>query len=447
MSDLLRVPRRALRAGVLATVLAAALIALPAEAQAGRARISSGRVIYDAFAGERNDVTVRRLAADRVRVTDAGAPVVAGTRCRRLTTHLAECRSSPRAPDALVRLGDLDDQARGPAFTDGGEGDDTLTGPSFGGPGDDVLSAGTGAGASLDGGPGADTLNGAGGDDRLHGGPGVDRIISGGGRDTLSFEPPFPEPGVPVDFSLQGGAHGGVAGEEDVYDGTFAVVLGATPRDHLTGDDAHNELRLAFGSSAVAGGELIGLGGDDVLGGSTGADRLEGGAGGDALSDGDLNGAASSLDGGDGDDLLNAYDVAEEEGVTDELELAPTQDALACGPGKDRVNVDVADEPGHDCEIVGLRTPTRTTVTGTDQGDRLDGFSGDGAADVVRGLAGDDRLAGAGGGDRLYGGPGADLVLGGSGDDRLTGDAGHDRLDGGPGSDKLYARDGRRDTV
>src|SRR5688572_5739582 len=75
----------------------------------------------------------------------------------------------------------------------------------------------------------------------------------------------------------------------------------------------------------------------------------------------------------------------------------------------------------------------------------------DDAADVLRGLGGDDMLFGGSGNDtleggdgndELQGGRGADRLAGGNGNDRLAGSAGNDILRGGAGTDSLDAGEG-----
>ena len=115
------------------------------------------------------------------------------------------------------------------------------------------------------------------------------------------------------------------------------------------------------------------------------------------------------------------------------------------------------------------RVPVRLTnpcrIHGTDGPDLVFGTE---LADVLLGLAGNDRLAARDGnyqGDDLYGGAGddllrgdflSDLLDGGPGRDRLTGATGPDTLRGGPGRDVLdgargrdvfLAEDGARDAV
>ncbi len=84
------------------------------------------------------------------------------------------------------------------------------------------------------------------------------------------------------------------------------------------------------------------------------------------------------------------------------------------------------------------------SVSGTQFADTL---SGDGGANVLRGLGGNDWIAGKGaGGDTLEGGggdnelwgnAGADSLLGGDGDDILRSQGGADFLSGGAGSDQF----------
>jgi Ca2+-binding RTX toxin-like protein len=104
-------------------------------------------------------------------------------------------------------------------------------------------------------------------------------------------------------------------------------------------------------------------------------------------------------------------------------------------------------------------------VLGTEGEDVLVGTP---LADVIVGLAGDDRLRarspgyvgdtllGGDGDDVLLGGYRGDVVKGGRGDDRLIaslsgdwlyGGPGRDTIEAGGGRDEVYARDGRRDVI
>jgi Ca2+-binding RTX toxin-like protein len=360
-------------------------------------------------------------------------------------------------------------------MTNGGPGDDTLTGLGEGGEGNDTLRALPGRRAGLDGGPGNDRVEGGDADDTLAGGPGTDHVVSGGGRDTLLFTDDIDAEHDPaVIFSAENGGEGGRVGEHDTYEGVFTHIRGDdAPGSSLTGNGLGNEIS-GFGT-------LRGLAGDDELTGgyslfAENHDTLIGGPGDDLLDSGDLNGESDTLDGGEGDDRLVAWDAADEEGTDYERDLAPTRDELACGPGKDRIDIDSIDPRPADCEIVAIVGVRNSTITGSATDDVLPGFNGDGDADrifgrdgddLIDGLNGPDRLYGedgddrltgesanpgplnrsSGNDDRLFGGNGADHLIGGYGNDRLSGGRGADRFSGGDGNDLLSARDGTRDKV
>jgi len=73
-------------------------------------------------------------------------------------------------------------------------------------------------------------------------------------------------------------------------------------------------------------------------------------------------------------------------------------------------------------------------VTGSAQGDLLDGSPGD---DRFFGKAGDDMILGQEGDDGLFGGDDSDSIIGGSGDDFLRGGAGDDLIIDDEGADTL----------
>jgi hemolysin type calcium-binding protein len=173
---------------------------------------------YVAAAGERNDVTMQFTNGGGhyhsvVRITDAGAVIEPGTSCRPLHPHAVECAIAAETregaeqifDDHLLQLGDEDDAIRFrfpdrsdfsmDAKVDGGPGADTLEGAPFGavagGPGPDHLIAPATGSAQLNGGPGADVLTGSDKDDLLTGGPGPDRLVGGDGDDRLFGDDPF----------------------------------------------------------------------------------------------------------------------------------------------------------------------------------------------------------------------------------------------------------------
>jgi streptogramin lyase len=68
---------------------------------------------------------------------------------------------------------------------------------------------------------------------------------------------------------------------------------------------------------------------------------------------------------------------------------------------------------------------------------------GDGRADIISSLDGDDRVLGKGGRDRICAGGGNDRASGGAGNDALSGEAGDDELKGGSGKDVLRGGAGK----
>ena len=229
---------------------------------------------------------------------------------------------------------------------DGGAGDDRLTASKgssstlAGGPGEDTLT-GSDKGQLSSGDAGNDRIAGRGGDDEIDGGLGADDMTGGAGRGTITYAASRDFPtcrGVPVTVTLDGVANDGAPGENDSVAADFENMTGATGADQITGNDADNRLSLGFQTvGALEGGSVQGGAGDDVVTGGAGADTVSGGGGADLVSDGDLNGATSAISGGPGDDFLHAEDVADEDGVTEELELAPTADVSPAAPDATRL--------------------------------------------------------------------------------------------------------------
>jgi Ca2+-binding RTX toxin-like protein len=67
--------------------------------------------------------------------------------------------------------------------------------------------------------------------------------------------------------------------------------------------------------------------------------------------------------------------------------------------------------------------------------------------DTLIGGNGNDRLFGAGGNDSLKGGKGNDQLFGGGGNDKLAGGPGVNKYSGGAGTDSVNARNGKRERV
>lgn len=92
-------------------------------------------------------------------------------------------------------------------------------------------------------------------------------------------------------------------------------------------------------------------------------------------------------------------------------------------------------------DIVG--TNGNDILVGDGRANRIFGLNGN---DLLQGLAGNDLLDGGAGNDRLEGGAGNDTLLGGAGNDTLDGGAGNDAMTGGAGND-IYLVDSTGDVV
>ncbi len=275
------------------------------------------------------------------------------------------------------------------------------------GPGDDTIDLGDGvdggAGflAFIDGGPGNDTYDLGPGNDRnvnelTFPGSGADTVLTGPGDD-----------GAPIGFSTSDGddtLDGGPGNDQGFFGGPGADTLrGGADEDILrTESDEFNDL-------------------------------VEGGAGDDSLSI-DFVGAnigepnnSDSLFGGSGRDNIAALNVGAPaiftaDGVAD--------DGYANAPRTANI--------GPDIELM---------VGGPDN----DGLVGGPGTLEIRGAGGDDTISagsvgtvldGGAGGDTLNGGPADDVLLGGQGIDGLNGNDGDDLLNGGSDADAINGGNG-----
>lgn len=309
-------------------------------------------LIYEADAGEANQVEADVKDGATVTIHDSGAVIVAGAGCLSLDAHTVEC---PNIREAILRLGDLGDSAslaegfalfalgvsvHGGAGSDalsscmetapgivsprrqavrspnrttsekgrllcGGDlygqgGDDILTGRSLhGGSGNDVLSGGD-RNDRLEGGQGNDAITAAAGSDSIFPGAGDDVVDAGAGDDDLLY---LDMPG-PMTVNLRTGVAIG-AGTDTITD--VEGVTGSDRGDLLIGDENANSLG--------------GLEGPDIIRGGPGADRLYGGA--------QTRHGADRLYGGPGNDLLRG------ENGNDLLDGGRGWDRLLGGPGFD----------------------------------------------------------------------------------------------------------------
>ncbi len=256
---------------------------------------------------------------------------------------------------------------------------ENLTGSAY----DDVLRT-LGTQSVIDGGPGADTMEGRNGSDIYYVDNAGDVVIeaAGGGTDEVRIR-------------------------------NLASYALSDQVEKLT-----NTTNFAF----VGTGNGLA---NEMNGGST-VDTFYGGAG------------ADTLNGNDGDDWLYGQDDH------DTLNGGSGNDSMTGGGGNDTyiVNgtgdtVTEAGGEGTDQVLVSLSSYTLTahvenlifTGTGNFHG------TGNNLYNELTGLGGDDTLDGMAGADILYGGLGDDILNGGDGDDILLGGVGADTLSSGGGGD------------
>jgi Ca2+-binding RTX toxin-like protein len=390
-----------------------------------------------------------------------------------------------------------DDQITGGAGDDelyGGEGDDIVVGDN----GDDIISGGAGM-DSLSGGEGIDTIDGGSDDDEIQGGAGNDELYGGEGNDSVVGDDGddiiFGGAGVDIlvggdgidiidggtgDDELQGGL-----GDDELHGNSGADLLfGQEGEDILFGGDGDDQLRGGEDDDELHGEEgadfIFGNEGSDTLFGGSGDDRLRGGDGNDVLYGGDGNdsifgqgnndtlfggggndeltgeGGSDVINGGDGDDIIlgdgspsvdaDGYDVisayvANANGAADILIGGLGNDKIYGGEGNDSID----GGEGDDYLVGGDGNDTVDAGEGADTifgGIGDDTLNGGDGNDYIDGDEGNDVLTGGGGDDEIYGEAGNDVIYGGLGADTIFGSAGNDTIDGGDGDDILAGGSG-----
>ncbi|QOJ14063.1 MAG: hypothetical protein HRU75_05180 [Planctomycetia bacterium] len=310
----------------------------------------------------------------------------------------------------------------------GNAGDDTITAGSginacFGNRDDDIVNSGDGINV-LFGNRGRDNVNAGLGlnlafggreDDVVTAGLGISLLFGNGGRD---------------DITGGGGltlAFGGRANDRVTAGSGLAVLFGNAGEDEVNGA---NGLCVAFGN---AGHDIVTAGaGLNVLFGNGGEDRVRAGAGLSVLFGNGSNDIVQA--GGAGLNVLfgnNHDDVLIGSGGLNLLFGNRGSDNIFGGGG---VNM-----------VFGGQDPD--TIRGGGSPDFLfggaanDTLSGQGAKDFIFGNRGDDTIVTDGAGDFAFGNMGADTVRsGGDGSDKdyLFGNRGNDSLFGCSNADKLY---------
>jgi Ca2+-binding RTX toxin-like protein len=307
-----------------------------------------------------------------------------------------------------------------------------------GGNGNDIITGGA-ENDQLYGDLGADILNGGAGNDAIF--SNADISIDGGdGNDYVFFR---------AGTLLRGSFAGGAGTDYLVFDGatfdantgsiSFAGFEGVVDYNGLVGTAGNDVLdlrsitglaglnflniRAGAGADTIFGGDewdrIIAEDGNDILDGGNGNDIIYGGAGYDIIKGGAGNDYLfgdwdTSIDGGDGDDIISFANSAMING------------AYIGGAGIDTLELDGG--------IFGANSATATFT----------GFEKITDASVLRGGTGNDvlDLSTLNALDGTYSltinaGDGNDSITGGMERDTINGDAGNDRLDGGLGADTL----------
>jgi Ca2+-binding RTX toxin-like protein len=200
---------------------------------------------------------------------------------------------------------------------------------------------------------------------------------------------------------------------EKTGNGNDNKLTGGAGADILSGLGGNDQLFGAGGHD-----QLIGGSGDDVLAGGSGDDSMVGDGGNDTVV---VGSGADDFDGGAGINFLDFSQI--KRSVTVDLSLGSVTvyaDGLAGN------------------------TTTFLHVSGVFGSKRNDQIAGDGLANQLDGLAGNDTVMGGDGNDIVNGGTGDDKLTGGAGFDQFKLSAGNDTIDGGADIDTINFVDATR---
>jgi Ca2+-binding RTX toxin-like protein len=213
--------------------------------------------------------------------------------------------------------------------------------------------------------------------DEIYGSAGADTIDGKGGTDIVNYL--LSDAGVTVNLATGEGSGGYAEGDQI---SNVESIIGSYHDDVLIGDDGNNNLFAQNGN-----------------------DHLEGGA---------------------GDDWLNAYGSG-----ADYLDGGSGNDTVRYRWSGSAVTVDLTDQANNAGDAAGDVYVSIENVMGSNS-----------YGDHITGDAGDNKIWGYGGNDTLEGGDGNDTLLGGNGNDILKAGNGDDYLDGGAGDDEFHYGEG-----
>ena len=256
--------------------------------------------------------------------------------------------------------------------------------------------------------------------------PGISVTVTGQ-TDTTAAGPAYSTLVTPTYNPAAATSFTGGAGNDSIRAeaGNDTISAGAG-NDTIDGGIGRDSILAGDGNDLVFGGADI-----DTIFGGTGNDTIAGGAGGDSLAGDDGNDVFLVADGGGIDTITGGNGI-------DRIDYSGTT-----GGG---VIVTFSSTAAGSATVAGGAAGSFTgieAITGTNQGDSINGTLG-----ATTGLV----LDGAGGNDTIAGGSGADTIIGGTGNDNLTGnggadtfiivaDDGSDSLFGGAGTDTFDASD------
>lgn len=260
---------------------------------------------------------------------------------------------------------------------------------------------------TINGGAGDDVMDGGGGNDLFLVGPdsGTDAITGGAGTDTIRF--------IDAASVLALSVLSGI----EVIDATDIASA------RITGTDANDTLNFST-TTLINIASIHGLGGDDVITGSTTADVISGGGGNDILSGGTGNdtfiyeGGDEGFDqisGGTGFDTVMAVSGGVTFGITS---ISSIEQITGFG--------DTIIQGSSGANTLNFSSTTLTGIAVIDGGAGNDTITGSVDSDTIRGGTGNDRLTGGAGDDTfLVGGTGhgIDTYSGGTGYDRILAEA------------------------
>ena len=329
------------------------------------------------------------------------------------------------AGDDIIVGNEADNVLEGSAGADDIDGDAGLDTASYAGSSTAVtvnLSDGTASGGdaegdsftsieNLSGSAFDDTLIGDSSDNVLEGGDGADTLDGGAGADTASWA--ASDAAITVDLSTGTNTGGHAAGDTLT---SIENLLGSRYSDVLTGDAGANRLDGGAGND-----RLEGRAGADTLVGGTGLDTASYAASAAAVTVNLETGAAS---GGDAEgDSLDSIEHLTGSAYDDTLTGDAGNNVLEGGDGADTLDggegIDTASYAGS-ASRVDVRLSGTVVNHGDATGDTLtnienligsahnDILVGNGQANALTGMVGNDLLWASSGDDLLTGGPGAD---------------------------------------